>query len=214
VSVFEYQHLRFHQVSLVGIIKNVLKRANDLTYLVDDMTFSGEVVVKVQGDDTEDIENEDQQQASSSSSHSSFIENQYVRVYGILKNIGGQRILQSFKILPIRDLNEITNHMLECMNASVHYTAKNNGGETSSHAAPLKSTNNNYNSPEDGLTALQRQISTIIKNAKDESGIHLNEICAYLKTTNQKSIREALEFLSTEGHVYSTVDDEHFKAAD
>lgn len=56
-----------------------------------------------------------------------FIEGEYVRVYGIIKSLQGQKNVQAFKILPIKDLNEITNHMLESMHASIYYFAKANG---------------------------------------------------------------------------------------
>lgn len=49
-SVFELNSLRFHQICLVGIIRNVIKRANDITYLIDDMTSENEINVKLQTD--------------------------------------------------------------------------------------------------------------------------------------------------------------------
>jgi len=48
-SVYQYGKMNFHQVSLIGIIRNVIKRANDTTYLIDDMT-STEVNVKLQAE--------------------------------------------------------------------------------------------------------------------------------------------------------------------
>lgn len=56
-----------------------------------------------------------------------FMENQYVKVYGIIKSLQGQKNVQAFKIVPIKELNEITHHMLECMNASIYYFGKANG---------------------------------------------------------------------------------------
>lgn len=56
-----------------------------------------------------------------------FIEGEYVRVYGIIKSLQGQKNVQAFKIFPLKDINEIANHMLECMNASICYFAKANG---------------------------------------------------------------------------------------
>jgi len=218
VSFFEFKHLKFHQVCLVGIIKSIVKHTNDITSLIDDMTWAGDVTVKLQAEDGEDIENEDQQHVAASQQ---FIENQYVRVYGILKVIGGQRILQAFKILPIKDLNEITNQVLECLNASVHYSQKSGdiSAPMTSGAAPLRAAANHSNTvhhdnADGGLSGVQKQVSTIIKQCKSESGIHIKDICDYLKSTNQQKIREALEFLSNEGHIYSTVDEDHFKSAE
>jgi hypothetical protein len=49
-SVFEFNALRFHQVCLIGVIRSVIKKANDTTYMVDDMTSETEVNVKLQLD--------------------------------------------------------------------------------------------------------------------------------------------------------------------
>jgi hypothetical protein len=56
-----------------------------------------------------------------------FIENQYVKVFGIIKSLQNQKIVQAFKIIPLKELNEITHHMLECMNASIYLYSKANG---------------------------------------------------------------------------------------
>ena len=48
-SVFEYANMTFHQITFIGIIRNVLKRSSDTTYILDDMT-SSQVNVKLQSD--------------------------------------------------------------------------------------------------------------------------------------------------------------------
>jgi replication factor A2 len=179
-----------------------------------------------------------------------FIENQYVRVYGIVKSLQGQKYIQAFKILPIKELNEITYHLLNCMNASIEHVSKSSGlGNDYSSAVqgavpavnPLKNVNLNGD-PEKaaagGLSGICMQvrlaetqdqrrhfffqfgyyfslkISNVIKQSKTNEGVHIRDICAYFKNLPEAKIRETLEFLSTEGHVYSTIDDEHFKSTD
>jgi hypothetical protein len=53
-----------------------------------------------------------------------FIENQYVKVFGIIKSLQGQKNLQAFRIMPIKELNEITHHILDCMSANIYYHSK------------------------------------------------------------------------------------------
>jgi hypothetical protein len=78
---------------------------------------------------------------------SEFIENQYIRIYGIIKSLQGQKCLQAFKIWPVNELNEITHHMLECMNASIHYANKSGDDMDISANSHGKMTNvNNGNS--------------------------------------------------------------------
>lgn len=58
------------------------------------------------------------------------------------------------------------------------------------------------------------QIATIIKNSASEVGASIAEVSRHLKGVPEKAIRDAVEFLSGEGHIYSTIDDDHFKATD
>lgn len=82
---------------------------------------------------------------------SQFIENQYVKVYGLLKSLQGQKYVQAFRMLPLRELNEITYHMLECMNANIHHSSKagvtgsNEMYSTPASSNPLKNSNLNEN---------------------------------------------------------------------
>lgn len=209
-SLFHYKHLNFHQICLVGIIRNVIKRANDITYLIDDMT-SKEVNVKLQSDDSDDSEQEEQRPA-----HAQFMENQYVRVYGVVKQLQGQKLVQAFRILPIKELNEVTHHILECMNASIYYSSKASGEPmemptTSRAANPLRNANLSSAGSKDSLND---QISDLIKQCKSSEGLHIREVCTYFKSYSEAKIKEALEFLSSEGHIYTTIDDEHYKSTD
>lgn len=205
-SVYEYASMNFHQVCFIGIIRNVIKRANDTTYLIDDMT-SSEVNVKLQSDDPDDMESEE-----AKPHQIQFMENQYVKVFGIIKSLQGEKIVQAFRILPVKELNEVTHHMLECMNASIHYSQKADGSceMPSGGDNPLKNMNNGNS----GLGSCNSQVSDLIKQCKSSQGMHINEICDYLKSFSKTKIQDALEFLSTEGHVYSTIDDEHFKSTE
>lgn len=207
-SVYEYSAMTFHQVSFIGIVKSVIKRANDTTYLIDDMT-STQVNVKLQADDPDDMESEE-----AKPEQPQFMENQYVKVFGIIKSLQGEKIVQAFRIFPVKELNEVTHHILECMNSSIHYSQKANGeGDVPmSGDNPLKKANLNGNSG--GLSSCHEQVSNLIKQSKTSQGMHIDEICEYLKTFSSSKIKEALEFLSTEGHVYSTIDDEHFKSTE
>jgi replication factor A2 len=47
-----------------------------------------------------------------------------------------------------------------------------------------------------------------------EVGASIADVAKILKTVPEKAIRDAVDELSSEGHIYSTVDDDHFKATD
>ena len=82
---------------------------------------------------------------------SQFMENQYVRVYGVVKQLQGQKIVQAFRIIPIKDLNEVTHHILECMNASIHYKSKacggGSGGDAANNTFEMSNTSNTVKNP-------------------------------------------------------------------
>jgi len=214
-SVFDYNHLKFHHVSMVGIIRTVIKRSNDITYVLDDMT-SNEFTVKLQSDENDELEDEENR-----APQSHFVENQYVKVFGILKSLQGQKYIQAFRILPLKQLNEITYHILDCINTSIFYASKGQdkaySANDTTHGNQPANANNNFEmekSQAGGLSGIYNQISSVIKQSKSNEGIHIGDICAYFKNIPQNKIREALDFLSTEGHIYSTIDDEHFKSTD
>ena len=77
----------------------------------------------------------------------------------------------------------------------------------------------------------------MIKSSKSSGeGLHIKEICSYFKHVPESKIkytknlyslkiihyklfffslkREILEFLSNEGHIYSTIDDEHYQTTE
>jgi hypothetical protein len=88
-----------------------------------------------------------------------FMESQYVKVFGIIKSLQGEKIVQAFRILPVKELNEITHHMLECMNTSIHFAQKSNSedcGIETNHGMnqPLKNTGNSA-----GLGSCNEQVN-------------------------------------------------------
>ena len=58
------------------------------------------------------------------------------------------------------------------------------------------------------------QIAVVIQKNMSEIGASIAEVSQHLKGVPEKAIRDAVEFLSAEGHIYSTIDDDHFKATD
>jgi len=222
-STFEHNNVRFSQICLLGLIRNVIKRANDVTYLIDDMSSSELVSVKLQAEEPDDMESA---AAEAKSPQHTFIENQYVKVFGIIKSLQGQKNVQAYKIYPVGQLNEIAHHMLECMNASIHYCAKASGenyggdvatsfGGVNASARPAYGDQTGAASASfGGLSGLQLNLTNFIKSAKTSEGVELKEIINNFKGIPANKIREALEFLSNEGQVYTTIDDEHFKTTD
>jgi len=140
----------------------------------------------------------------------------YVRIVGLLKIFGDKRHIMSFSIRPIQDFNEITHHFLEVMYAHVYNTKENfsNGKSSSSSTQEEKSkhfqeTQNLTNG--NSFTPLQLQILQLLFSAKTEDGFSIQFLSQHIKpTVSYQDIKAQLSWLFSEGHVFPTIDDEHF----
>ena len=81
-----------------------------------------------------------------------------------------------------------------------------------------------------GFTPVQNGVLNLLKTVTTITGYSVTEICKQLKRFSENQVkyvflwlvecvfnvvlfRQALEFLSGEGHIYSTTDDDHYRAA-
>jgi replication factor A2 len=87
-------------------------------------------------------------------------------------------------------------------------------GRTSAGGAAAGGNMNNLEG-HNGFTTHQNLILNILKNCQTESGLHKDEIMQNVKNKmTPKQVETVLEYLSGEGHIFSTVDDDHFKVTD
>ena len=153
-------------------------------------------------------------------------ENDYVRVFGSVRSFKGVRNIVSFKIERLKDMNEMTLHLIETLHAHLAIQKRQSGatappgvGGTASYSYS-SSTTMSYQTPMDssgaipdqGLSGIQKQVYEIITSFKNEVGISTSEIKAVLPSLSQNDVRRTIEFLSDEGHIYSTIDEDHFKS--
>ncbi|XP_021946100.1 replication protein A 32 kDa subunit-B [Folsomia candida] len=65
------------------------------------------------------------------------------------------------------------------------------------------------------FNSVQKMVLNIIQNNTADSGIHKDDIMSNLGgNITPKELEKILDDLGAEGHVYSTVDDDHFKSTD
>lgn len=214
-DVFRYEGTDIHQVTFVGIIKEVQEAATNITYKIDDGT--GEFISVKKWVDTDENPNEQFKRSECR-------EDIYVRVVGHMKsfNEGQQRSVIAFVVTPVRDFNEITCHMLDVIYASLMLKkSASGGGKMNGMQTPMRNNNNmaagidqfaggaGINS---GLTGNNKLVYTHIETCHMEQGISVQELQAKVRQCNVNQIRAALEWLSNEGHIYSTIDDDHFRS--
>eukprot|EP00126_Sphaerothecum_destruens_P010024 Sdes_comp20657_c0_seq4m15963 len=189
------------QVTFVGAIRSVVEQSTHLIYKVEDGT--GEIDVRMWLD-SHDSEHKAQQR-------SAFQEGIYVRVVGQMRTFMDKLSINSYSIRPIADMNEISFHMIEVIYVHLYNTkgalhSHKMGSQTPSDANKLSS-HGNF----DGVSG---RVHLLVQNYQSDIGISMMELKNQLQGVSENKIREAIDFLAGEGHIYSTIDDDHFKATD
>ncbi|XP_037532774.1 replication protein A 32 kDa subunit [Nematolebias whitei] len=212
---FRVGDVEVSQVTIVGIIRSTDKSMTNIQYKIDDMTCAP-MDVK-QWVDTEDP----------SVDSTVLPPGAYVKVAGSLRSFQNHRSVVAFSVKPLEDMNEITSHMLEVVQAhmalSKPLSTPGAGGGTSSSATPLSRgqiavLRGNYSGPNsmviNGLNAHQDQVLNLIRSSSDSQGISIYDLKQRLGVISLPMIKQAVEFLSNEGHIFSTIDEDHFKSTD
>lgn len=71
-----------------------------------------------------------------------------------------------------------------------------------------------FNAQNGDLDVLQTRVVQVYRNASHlPDGLATRDVVQELRAyASEMEIRQAIEFLQTEGHLYSTFDDEHYRA--
>lgn len=217
--------MEVHMVQIVGLIRAVDVTSTKITYSISDSTGMIDAVQWLESDSEDDNEH-----------RASLMENTYCRLAGSVRSHQGKRNLMIFKIAPVTDLNRITTHILQVMHTQLKLEniskmqdgtmgggQMNVGGSGTGMSHSLVGTGNFDGSGAgggafsgmSGLTGPQKLVYQVIGQSADEQGVSRDAIYgALMGKVNRGAVDEQLDFLSSEGHIYSTVDDDHFKTTD
>nr|XP_019946116.1 PREDICTED: replication protein A 32 kDa subunit-like [Paralichthys olivaceus] len=203
-DTFTICRCELNQVSVVGIIRGFSPFPANIQYSVDDMT--GPLLNVKQW-----LNKEDSGTVTAASPGT------YVKVTGSLRNSRGKRFLMATSVRCIKDLNEITSHMLEVVQAHMELSGKVYDVNMNT-TLPSMSGRCSVGRPEgilpNGLSTIQAQVFDIIRKFSDHNeGISLHDLRTQLHYLRLTDIRSSLTFLLNEGHVFSTIDEHHFKSS-
>lgn len=203
------------QVTIVGVILQVDVQSTNTNYMIDD--GSGKINVR----HYPDADDEDEQMRAAG-----LREDVYVRVIGNIREVSGAISIIAFTLVPITDFNELTFHLLEVIHGHLLNTKGGQGPmavASSAATTPVKSFGGASFAGAPGgpppmasfnQQSIQDQVMEVFRQDTSESGAHINEVMQKLSHIGPLEIRKAVEFLGDEGHLYSTVDEEHFKCTD
>jgi len=216
---FQIDNADLHTLSLVGKVVSATTSSTMQQYKVDDGT--GVVEVRYWLDDDGDMDN----------SSAVIGEGTYVRVYGHMRNFQGKKNVVAFTVRPVTDYNEITYHLLETIFVHLHRTKGQAG--TAPPGTPMQSNYGNqpsaYQTPQQGMGGdmrpagltsgmepVQQQLVKLFETPmamNNDAGLSIDQVIQQLNNMfTHQQIKTAIEMLVNEGHLYSTIDDNHYKS--
>ncbi|KAJ2949054.1 hypothetical protein O0L34_g5995 [Tuta absoluta] len=199
-------------VSLIARIRNIRLQSTKITYTIQDITGRMRAVLWLE----QDAMDEDDK------STPKVQVNDFIQIYGNVKTNKGKKVLMAFKIMPVKDVNQITFHYLQCINNKVKMEAESkkekvvNNNTNFNQGLPANSmVGVNESGSVNGLNPRQMMVFNLIRASTQDQGISKQDMYATLKDKmSQVDFDNILEWMCGEGHIYSTIDEEHFRATD
>eukprot|EP00088_Acartia_fossae_P049494 TRINITY_DN5453_c0_g1_i1.p1 TRINITY_DN5453_c0_g1~~TRINITY_DN5453_c0_g1_i1.p1 ORF type:complete len:263 (+),score=100.36 TRINITY_DN5453_c0_g1_i1:12-800(+) len=211
---FSVEGIEVGLVAILGEVISVEKATTKTTYQVQDSTGGLEVV----------------QWIEEGAAEPEFSQGAYIKAHGAIRTQGEKKHLMAFRIMEAPSQEEKDCHALQVVYSHLklkQINAKmsgqgsmdtsglsnsmmgsglgsNFGGGSMMSSSSASFGNKNYDT-----------VYNLIKQTVDEHGINTSTIFSSVQGKMSKQEMDgAIEFLSNEGHIYSTIDDEHFKSTD
>ena len=147
-------------------------------------------------------------------------EGMYCCVVGNLRSFADKAHIGCYVIFPLKTMNEITRHLLEVAYVHLavtraHYSSESMQVETTSYAGGDSRAGSGVAQIHSGLSPIQKDTFELLRACQKQFGMHINEIVGKLGSKySGVDIRSAVEFLCSEGLVYSSCDDDHFQSTE
>lgn len=207
----------YGMVSLVAIVRKIEYTSTKITYTVEDHTGRMEAHYWIDED---------------SAKQPKVTQNAYAQILGSLRKVGDQNVVIIYDAEEVEKINEVTTHLLEilfCRFKAEQFTKT--GGTLVKELAGMSSQNGDANGtvqPMDttdqggavnphglqGKNALIYDVIAANNHLNKNSGISRTELYEKFPKIPANDIDTILEFLSNEGHTYSTVTSDHFRTVD
>lgn len=213
-----------HMVKLVAAVRNHEVRSTNIFIDIEDGTGFAQVKVWVnEGEDCSAITNLRSQACS---------DHTYIRVIGQVKEYDGARQIIASDVRPLTSGNELTYHLLEVAHSyekstKVQQQPANNGGygigSMASNNAPPQGgamgvqVQAGQGGGQGGGSPLNDAVIQVVQTmgAAQDQGVHMDQIKEQVSSQGYSAddIVNAVNLLSNEGHIYSTIDELHFQYA-
>lgn len=211
-----------HMVKIIGAVRSVDTQSTNIFYVLEDGT--GVCDVKQWVDDNEPA-------AVTEMTKGAAIENVYVKVIGMIKEYEGKKQIVANSVHRLLSGNELTHHLLEVMYSAEKFKRADsivppimnmqnnnnnksmgyNGNSSSGQGAEIG--NGGGGNPVDMNKNSVMEVFQRLNDEASETGTSVQQCIAELPHISEADVRDAINFLSEEGQLYSTIDENHFKFA-
>ncbi|URE42925.1 Replication protein [Musa troglodytarum] len=182
-------------IRLLGLVMNKAERATDVSFTLDDGTGRIDVIRWV--NDTSDA------------NETAIIQNgMYVSVNGSLKGFQDKKRAVAFSVRPVSDYNAIALHFIQCIHVHL-WNTRQKGGAFQHQTTPVKTTTTSF----EGLKVPQTPVSSLSSGSAIPNGTETDIYKLVLNVFQEPASLEAIDYYVDIGHIYSTIDDYHFKSA-
>lgn len=197
--------MEYKMVSIVAVVRNIEHTTTKITYELEDITGSIPGHYWMEENDTRQI---------------NIQMNTYVRAIGSMRSQNDVRSLLIFSIHPLTGgINDVNAHLLEMINA--RYVAEEiarGGGFPVKEAANGVTkmdfeTSSTINEELDDIKGKDRTILELIRSyAANDTGCPRSEIIGRFPNFQPREIENMLQSLIDSGHLYTTIDQDHFQS--
>jgi replication factor A2 len=200
---------KLNQVKLIGAVRSWNEFSTNVVYEIEDGT--GLVEVKEWLDDSDCTAILEMRQETRK-------EHIYVSVVGSVKEYDGRKTVIADSMRAISSGNQLTHHMLEVVYAGEMHNRKDSiipGGLPMFGSPQFKGMSTSMMSRASSESTREMVLSFIRDEShRSESGASIIDCVNRMSGMYSESeVRQVVGVLCAEGHVYSTIDDDHFKFA-
>lgn len=199
---FQIEGRDITHVSIVAVVRSASKQATSAVYSLEDGTGTLDVRYWMDSSGGESESTTDIQQ------------NQYVRVIGALKSFHDKLQITAQVVKPITDFHEIFYHKAEALAVTLQIrkgtdTIMNESKPSATYSQEITS-EPNYMRPYLAFPELHKSVMKAVFEEVDRSpqGVHVARI-AQRCPKGDEALTEAIEYLISEGHLFTGEDDEH-----
>jgi replication factor A2 len=200
-------------VSFIGQITAANQANSSLVYTVDDGTASIDVKMWIDSGDPNQFllqKSEDWQPGV------------FVKVVGAMKVFNGKKSITGHNIMPLVDFNQLVYHQLDSILVHVQATGANKGNQPQPQQQYQQNTNQQQNQQNqqnqqqqnDGggdFGSLHQNVYDFYGQAPTANGRSFTEVYQeFASFASKDKLNEVVQFLVDEGHLYETLDKQHF----